>query len=940
MDFNIPTIITKRNTDSSGNPISVKLIEVRQVMDNYNCIVLSQTPDELNRIYIEGFTEVFDIEKLGKKNFKVDYNQGVVYFHPFNIGKTIKLEYYGIGYQLISAKKVFTKIDKYGNVIDTLESVLERADLQLELVETLGGAIKVIEKLDVNIKNADNLNKYFDEKIPEATKINEELDANIKDAKGWKDQLKQDVADGKILQPKLQKNVEEAKVLQPLLDNDIEVGTPLQQKLHSDIVEATKWKDQLHTDVQEGKVLQPLLEQTIADGNTAKQQLDQSIADAQDDIAKIEATGNEIIYITSSQWVYSDTSKMYEKQVTHTCNSENLHVTCKSTDTKDALFLPWKPIDRNNILLKSDEAIGVSVVISANYYKPLIDNTTTQEVIDARKDEINLKTKIDKIDEELKYNNNKIIKYSNIMLKDYKGICVRTWETNSLYSARFRNELLNLVNKTGINSIAFTNNTYQPTKISNTPFSRVPNNLKEIEDYIIFLKQNNLRIMFKHHVEIEDSQYVWRAEIEPADVDIWFDNYKKGVIEYAKICEKHSVESFSVGSEYKKLTERYPEKWIEVIEEVRKVYSGLLTYGANLNNTERDEVHNITFWDKLDFIGLDFYIYPIESGTYEQYKRGFYHSDQHKNSVMLLDSLVQKYNKPVIFCEYGIINDTPNDYIKALYDVFFNKNYMYGGFIWVFDQLPSDWFENNQTIISTIKGRNNVIKGEVNGWLTSQKSSNDNSFTKILEFDSFGDYVDAYTELEILTKGNVSGVQQKCKLNIKICYSTNSKNPSVEANFEGNFNVGDIRYLINNGLVTFYVKVPNFCYITYKMINDNEKGLFNLYEYQPLSEVDGEWIPNKNYIGNEILQIANTKIATGVIQGTMINGIIDQNITLKNVSYVKGISVNVNYINGGESYDVLCNGRYMGDNIVKFSGKHLTIQGNYSYELSYIIIYI
>lgn len=343
MDFNMPTIITKRNTDSSGNPISVKLIEIRQIMDHYSCVVLSQTPDELNRICIEGFTEVFDIERLDKKNFKVDYNQGIIYFHPFNIGKAISIEYYGTGYELISASKVFTKVDKYGNVIDTLESILERADLQLKLVETLGGAIKVIEKLDVNIKNANNLNAYFDEMLPEATGLKNELDTIVTDAKGWKDQLKQDVTDGKVLQP----------------------------LLHNDIIQ----------------------------GNATKQQLEQTIANAQDDINKIEATGNEIVYISSSEWVYNDTSKMYEKQITHTCNSENLLVSCKSTDTKDALFLPWKPVDGNNILLKSDEPINTSVVISARYYKPLIDNTTTQEVIDARKGEIDLKTKIDKVDE-------------------------------------------------------------------------------------------------------------------------------------------------------------------------------------------------------------------------------------------------------------------------------------------------------------------------------------------------------------------------------------------------------------------------------------------------------------------------------------------------------------------------------------------------------------
>lgn len=342
IDFNIPTIITKRNVDSGGNPISVKLIEIRQIMDNYSCVVLSQTPDEYNRIYIEGFTEVFDIERLDKKNFKVDYSQGIIYFHPFNIGKAISIEYYGTGYELISASRVFTKVDKYGNVIDTLEEILNRASLQLKLIESLGGAIKVIEKLDEDIKNANNLNAYFDKMIPEATGLKNELDTIVTDAKGWKDQLKQDVEDGKILQP----------------------------LLHNDIIQ----------------------------GREVKQQLDQSIADAQDDIAKIEATGNEIIYITSSQWTYNDVSKMYEKQITHTCNSENVHVTCKTSDTKEALFLPWKIVDKNNVLLKSDEVVNVSVIISASYYKALIDNTTTQEVIDARKGELTLFDKMNKVD--------------------------------------------------------------------------------------------------------------------------------------------------------------------------------------------------------------------------------------------------------------------------------------------------------------------------------------------------------------------------------------------------------------------------------------------------------------------------------------------------------------------------------------------------------------
>ena len=87
-----PVIITKRNTDSEGNPISVSLIETRQISDGA-FIVLKQVPDELYRVNVQGYTEVFDVERLKVHEFKVDYSQGVVYFHPKATGKTVVVEY-------------------------------------------------------------------------------------------------------------------------------------------------------------------------------------------------------------------------------------------------------------------------------------------------------------------------------------------------------------------------------------------------------------------------------------------------------------------------------------------------------------------------------------------------------------------------------------------------------------------------------------------------------------------------------------------------------------------------------------------------------------------------------------------------------------------------------------------------------------------------------
>lgn len=339
------SLILKRNTDSQGNPVSINIVDIKPVMDNHSCIVLSQIPDEYYGLSIEGYSEVFDVENVGAKDYKVDYANGVVYFNPVNIGKSITIDYKGIGCELIYCSRVASKLDAYGNVVETLEEMIEKGKNYLKLIETLGNAVTIINKLELEIK--------------------------------------------------------EGQTLYDLLHNDIAIGKPLQEILHSDIVEASKWKDQLHKDVTDGKVLQPLLQQTVDDAEDVKVRLDKSVADAQDDIATIEATGNKEVIIKSSDWVLND--DIYEKEITHPCNSENLHVTAKNADTKKACTVGWQVLDKTRILLKSDEAINMSIILSASYYHATqtISDDIAEEVVKARKGETGLDVKITKIDEQI-----------------------------------------------------------------------------------------------------------------------------------------------------------------------------------------------------------------------------------------------------------------------------------------------------------------------------------------------------------------------------------------------------------------------------------------------------------------------------------------------------------------------------------------------------------
>lgn len=286
-----PVIITKRNTDSESNPISVSLIETRQIFDGA-FIVLKQVPDELYRVNVQGYTEVFDVERLKVHEFKVDYEQGIVYFHPKAIGKTIVVEYYGRGYELISASRIFTKYDKFGNVIETLEDVIE----------------KIHEINPILYKFADN------------EKLINQFNADIEDA----------------------------KELQPILHNDIMQGTQ------------------------------------------TKQQLEESIANAQNDIATIKATGNVEMLVSTNEWHLN--VDVYEKEITHDLNSENPHISFKNADTKEGATIGYKIIDKTRILLKSDEAINLSVTLSASYYKPLINTDVDEgEIVGAREGKASLR---------------------------------------------------------------------------------------------------------------------------------------------------------------------------------------------------------------------------------------------------------------------------------------------------------------------------------------------------------------------------------------------------------------------------------------------------------------------------------------------------------------------------------------------------------------------
>jgi hypothetical protein len=93
----------------------------------------------------------------------------------------------------------------------------------------------------------------------------------------------------------------------------------------------------------------------------------------------------------------------------------------------------------------------------------------------------------------------------------------------------------------------------------------------------------------------------WRGNIEPADVDLWFENYGAHLVRLARLMERHGGEAICIGSEFSSL-EKYEGRWRELIAKVREVFTGEVIYSANWDHYE-----HVGFWDGVDAIGLSGY---------------------------------------------------------------------------------------------------------------------------------------------------------------------------------------------------------------------------------------------------------------------------------------------------------------------------------------------
>lgn len=161
-------------------------------------------------------------------------------------------------------------------------------------------------------------------------------------------------------------------------------------------------------------------------------------------------------------------------------------------------------------------------------------------------------------------------------------------------------------------------------------------------------RRSGLRIILMPIVLLEHPRNdEWRGKIVPEghDWDTWFERYRQFILHFARVAAKAQVDVFMIGSELIK-AETYTDRWIRIIEEVRRVCDGGLGYSANWDHYQTSK---IGFWPQLDYVGMTSY-YELAAGPNPESAEIDASWARIKPGIL---DFQKEVKKPIIFTEVG-----------------------------------------------------------------------------------------------------------------------------------------------------------------------------------------------------------------------------------------------------------------------------------------------
>ena len=202
----------------------------------------------------------------------------------------------------------------------------------------------------------------------------------------------------------------------------------------------------------------------------------------------------------------------------------------------------------------------------------------------------------------------------------------------------------------------------QETIASTTVFCEPPASATddELERVVELAHQLGIRVMLKPQINFSNEPdatrfrgHIGNAFRSEGEWQSWFSSYGQLINHYASFSQEAGVDMLCIGVELGGTTHR-EEDWRRIIDEVRARFGGPITY-ASLSSSGAPPPHGeeqrITWWDAVDFIGIDAY-YPlagINNPNVAELKEAW----ATRGYLTLLENLSRQFDRRIILTEFG-----------------------------------------------------------------------------------------------------------------------------------------------------------------------------------------------------------------------------------------------------------------------------------------------
>lgn len=307
---------------------------------------------------------------------------------------------------------------------------------------------------------------------------------------------------------------------------------------------------------------------------------------------------------------------------------------------------------------------------------------------------------------------------------------------------------------------------WQQENVNSTEIYRVPGwtaTDEELKCAVDKIHDLGMKVMLKPMVDPKGYENHWRGEFP--GYPKWFDSYRENITNhYASFANANDVELFCIGCEFWS-TENNAKQWIWTIGNVTERYAGPITYAVTFDHCEV-----ITWWDSLDYVGIDAY-FPLtnkDDPTLEELKEGW------SQIAHDLESWQTTVNKPIIFTEIGYrsgngTNKQPwnwtaplsldlqeqVDCYEAAFQVLWNKPWFYGMYWWIWESDPeaggsnctdftpqdkpaqgviTHWYSSDQINYSTLLEQINLLNSTLREQIDALNLTLQTSITELQEW--------------------------------------------------------------------------------------------------------------------------------------------------------------------------------------------------------------